>query len=730
MLKLAGMRIDPVARSPFEVSFERGLLFRATDSQQTFRVPLGDKPRLDEVRWSHHSDAFAFTLVTDHGTELWLATIHDPTRPTKLTDRLSTVLTSFQFHPDGKHLICTLVPQDQTAEPLSPCRPSGPNIQESSGVTSPTRTYQDLLATPHDELLFDYYGTSQLAEIDFDGEVTPLGEPAMVFAVEVSANGENFLVSTLRRPFSYMLPYPSFPRKIEVWDRKGKLLHLVAELPMADNVPIEGVPLGPRRVQWTSSDPATLHWFEALDGGDPRREVPYRDRLIEFAAPFIGEPRELLKIQHRAMRVSYLADPDQFAVTDYDRDRRWIRTELFHRARLSSGPQVLIDRNLRDAYGDPGSIVSILNEHGHAIARQDGLWIYFSGDGSSPEGDLPFLDRYHLMSGAKERLWRCDQGCYENPALLTSSSQSAKPSMITRHQSPASPPNYFVRDLQAGHSIPLTDFVDPTPQIRKIQKTLVKYQRADGVSLSATLYLPANYQEGTRLPLFVWAYPMEFTDASVAGQITTSPWAFTRITGLSHLSLLTQGYAIMDNATMPVVGSPEKMNDTFVEQIVASAKAAIDFAAGMGVADPSRVAIGGHSYGAFMTANLLAHCDFFRAGVARSGAYNRTLTPFGFQSERRPFWEAVEVYMNLSPFRHAHRIKSPLLLIHGEEDNNPGTFPLQSQRLFQAIKGNGGTVRLVMLPLEGHGYRARESILHTHAETIAWLNKYVKGNDD
>jgi dipeptidyl aminopeptidase/acylaminoacyl peptidase len=272
----------------------------------------------------------------------------------------------------------------------------------------------------------------------------------------------------------------------------------------------------------------------------------------------------------------------------------------------------------------------------------------------------------------------------------------------------------------------LTHFPDPAPQLRSITKQLVTYKRADGVPLSFTLYLPANYKKGERLPTIVWAYPLEFSDAGTAGQVSGSPSHFTTIGGISQLFLVTQGYAVLDDATMPVIGDPETMNNTYVEQIVASAKAAIDKAVEMGVADRDRIGVGGHSYGAFMTANLLAHSDLFRAGVARSGAYNRTLTPFGFQSERRTLWEAPEMYMKVSPFMHADKIKHPILLIHGMADDNSGTFPIQSERLYQAIKCNGGIVRYVQLPYEAHGYLARESTEHTLYEMVSWFDKWVK----
>ncbi len=447
---------------------------------------------------------------------------------------------------------------------------------------------------------------------------------------------------------------------------------------------------------------------------------------MTLAAPFDETPQELLKVQHRAYGISFFADPSIVTTTEYDRDRRWVRT-LLHDLKLPEAtPKALTDRSIRDRYGDPGSVINTLDETGHSIAKQDGDWIYRIGAGASPKGNLPFIDRQNLKTLETERLWRCDEGNYDSVVAIVKSSDSDKPVIITNSETPTTPPNYFQRDLNGQSNIPLTAFPDPTPQIRGIKKQLVKYERSDGVPLSATLYLPANYKQGTRLPLLVWAYPREFSDAKTAAQISGSPSRFTRMRSISHLTLLTQGYAIMDAATMPVIGDPETMNDTFIEQIVDAAKAAIDKAVELGVADPNRTCVGGHSYGAFMTANLMAHSDLFKAGVARSGAYNRTLTPFGFQSERRPYWQAKGNYHAISPFLHADKINEPLLLIHGENDNNSGTFPIQSKRMYQAIKGNGGTVRLCMLPHESHGYRARQSVLHTQAEMIEWLNKYVK----
>jgi dipeptidyl aminopeptidase/acylaminoacyl peptidase len=726
MLQLAGIRIDPVSNSRFQTNFYRGLSIRKRDGKNAVKIPLPENAKISGVSWVHDSRTFLFTNVTDDGSQLWIANVDNPGNTKMLTDRLSTVLGGVSLMPDAHSVICRLVPTSRGNEPSAPKIPVGPNIQETAGNKSPTRTYQDLLTSPYDERMFEYYGTTELAHIDFDGTIKSLGKPDMYSGISPSPNGELVLVETVNKPFSYLMTYQSFPHTVSVINLNGDLVHTVAEIPMAENVPIEGVQTGPRNIGWKTTDPATLVWTEALDGGDPNVKADFRDQFFALAAPFKSQPQPLVKTEHRGFGLQYFPDPDLIATTEYDRDRRWVRTMLHDLGKEEASPKVLMDRSIRDRYGDPGRIVTQTDSSGRNIPIQDGDWVYRAGNGASPQGLLPFIDRQNLVTLETERLWRCEEGTYEDIVDIIAHGENIKPTVVTVSENESTPANYFVRDLEKDTRIAITDFQDPTPQIRGIKKQLVKYQRADGVPLSATLYLPANYKEGDRLPLIVWAYPLEFNDVATAGQISSNPHQFTTMRGITHLTLLTQGYAIMDDATMPVIGTPETMNDTFIEQIVSSAQAAIDKAVDMGVADRNRVAVGGHSYGAFMTANLMAHCDLFKAGIARSGAYNRTLTPFGFQSERRPFWEAKDVYMNISPFMHADKINEPLLLIHGENDNNSGTFPMQSTRLYQAIKGNGGTARLVMLPYESHGYQARESVLHTQAEMIDWLDKYVK----
>jgi dipeptidyl aminopeptidase/acylaminoacyl peptidase len=723
---LAGVRVDPKSYQPQRNLYVTGVVLRDLAGKSERRIELPKDARVAEVGWSHTSRRFALVAASDTGLQLWVADV-ESAKPALVADRLNGVFNSaFDWMPDGDSVIVQRIPAGAKPPEHSDV-PLGPSMQETSGSKTALRTYTDLLSTPESEAQFEHYATVQLERIDLaHGSSTKLGAPCMVSGVTASPDGKHLIVERVHRPFSYVLPYSLFPETDEVWDLAGKREVLVAEVPMGENIPTEGVRTEPRMIQWQASAPSTLVWAEAQDGGDPKRTAEIRDRWMALDAPFTAEPRELLKLAQRARGLQWMQAPNLVIASQYDRDKRWQKSGLYDLGTPGGEPRLLDDRSVNDRYGDPGTPSTRVLPNGARVVRQDGEWIYRSSQGASAEGTLPFLDRFSLSQWKSERLWRCEKGAYETPVAIVASSASAKPSVVTSYESPTEPPNYRLRDLEQGSTRALTSFPDPTPELRGIKQELVKYKRADGVDLSATLYLPKDYQPGTRLPLFVWAYPLEYNDASTAGQVSGSPWRFVRIRGASHLFLLTQNYAVLDNATMPVVGDPETMNDTFLEQIVASAQAAIDFAVERGVADRERVGVGGHSYGAFMTANLLAHCDLFRAGIARSGAYNRTLTPFGFQSERRTIWEAPAAYLELSPFLSAQKINEPLLLIHGEKDDNMGTFPIQSERMYQAIKGNGGTARFVELPGEAHGYQARESVLHTLAEMCEWLDKYVK----
>jgi dipeptidyl aminopeptidase/acylaminoacyl peptidase len=728
-LKLAGVRVDPGLGALQRIFRYTGIEIVPLDGRPRKRVELPEGSRIGVPKWSPAGTSIAFTRDLVDGVELWIvdaAKGEGRAIPgVRVVDVISGSIVSgggFEW-TDDRHLLVHQVPSSRGRAPAAPAAPTGPNIEETTGKVAQVATFQDLLKSPRDEELFRYYATSQLASIvASSGAVTRIGEPGLIASADPSPDGKFLLVTTLKAPFSYRVPYYWFARSIEVLDANGRRVRTIADLPVSDDTPRQGVPKGPRSVQWQPLVNATLVWAEALDGGDPIRKVPHRDKLVSLAAPFTGKPSEIRKVQHRYNSLSWTAQPGQAILTEFDRDRRWRTNSLIDLADPSTC-KVVFDLSINDAYGNPGTPLTQVRPDGQTTILQDGDVIYLSGQGASESGDKPFLDKMNLKTLTKDRLFRCGDGAYERPVSFVGASRTR---ILTERESKTEPMNVFVVDLNSGERTRLTDFKDPAPELTGLTKELIKYRRHDGVPLSGTFYLPPGYKAGTKLPLIVWAYPLEYSDPATAGQVRGSPYTFTALRGADPRFFLTQGYAVLMDATMPVVGSPETMNDTYVEQITASAKAAIETLDARGVIDPHRVGVSGHSYGAFMTANLLAHCDLFAAGIARSGAYNRTLTPFGFQSERRSFWEAPELYMKMSPFTYANKIKAPLLLIHGEADNNSGTFPIQSERLFQAIKGSGGTARLVLLPHESHGYRARESVLHVLAEMFEWADKYVK----
>ena len=715
--RLAGLRIDAERYAERRTRMYEKLELVDVASGKTTAVELPEGIRMGSPRWSPDGRRIAFVRWVDDGLRLWVVDAQSGTAKRVTELRVNDILTQgFAWMPGSESIVVLTVPGDASA-PVRSRRPVGPSVSDTAGEKATNRTYQDLLQNPYDEALFEHLVTVQAVEVSLGtGKATPVGRPGMFASVDPSPDGKHVLVEQLRRPFSYAVPYYRFPTRIEVWDRQGKVERTVADLDVAEQIPIGGVRQGPRRVQWHPQQPATLWWAEALDGGDPKVEAEHRDRLMLHAAPFEAEPALLTRVQHRFSTLAWTDVPGQYLVSDYDRDRRWTRTIV----RDDGGERVLVDRSVRDAYADPGRPVYALRPDGtYVVPVRDGA-IALSGSGATPQGYRPFLQTMSLADGSTTRVFESGEDEYASFVDHTEGGE-----LLVWRESKTEPANLYAQS-EDGKRRALTQFSDPHPQLTGIDKRILKYERADGVKLSGTLYLPPGYREGERLPLVVWAYPIEFNDKDTAGQVRASDNRFTRLRSTSPLMFLTQGYAVLDNAAMPIVGDPETMNDSFIEQIVASASAAIDAAVEQGVADPERVGVAGHSYGAFMTANLLAHSDLFRAGIARSGAYNRTLTPFGFQSERRTLWEAPEAYMKVSPLFAADKLDEPILLVHGEDDSNSGTYPLQSKRLFHALKGNGGTARLVMLPSESHGYVARESVLHVLAESFRWFDTHVK----
>jgi len=728
-LRLAGVRFDPSTNGP-----SRGQGISRISSMKTDGTQAGDLKGLPSdasvggVTWSRDNKWFAFTNTTDNTIELWVADAATM-NARKIDEGLNGILRrNITWLPDGS-LIYLRTLRNRGKAPEASTVPTGPSVQESAGVRGDSPTFQDLLQTVDDEKIFEYYATSELVRWDGMSAVS-IGSKGMITDVSPSPDGKWFLVSITGKPFSYLVPYYYFPSRTEIWDLEGKMVRLMLETPLRESLPrgYDVVIPGPRGYSWRSDRPASLMWVEALDGGDYHaKEMKYHDQVFMLEAPFTGEPAPFIATEKRFQGITWGNDNLAILMEGLSKSRVRV-TSTFSPASPQATLKKLWELNSDDRYNNPGFPMTVPNAWGRSVllTTDKGRGLYLSGQGASPEGDRPFVDKYDLRTGKTTRLWRSEAPFYET---VNEFIDPARGLLLTVRQSVSEVPNYFIRDLKKGTLKQVTKFENPYPQMAGVHKELVTYKRKDGIDLSFTLYLPAGYDRAKDgpLPTILWAYPREFNDPSMAGQVSGSPYAFTRISASSVLVYVTQGYAVLNDASFPIVGAEGKEpNDTFVEQLVANAEAAINKAVEMGVTDPERVAVSGHSYGAFMTAHLLSHSRLFAAGIARSGAYNRSLTPFGFQSERRSFWEDPELYLQMSPFTHATKVKDPLLLIHGMADDNQGTFPIQSERYYAALKGAGAVTRLVLLPHEAHGYSARESLLHMHWEYLRWLDKYVK----
>lgn len=745
MYRLAGLRIDPGnngAHAP-----QRFINWRLVNlaSGASERLAIPSSVYAGAPIWSPNGRKFVFLDYSRHAVELWIGdgrtgavhrlgtlAVNAVIEPSGFLGRQQPGAGPVVWMPDSEHLLVRLVPAGRGDPPQPSTVDPGPIVQESDANASPVPTYEDLLTSPHDSDLFTYYATAQLALVDAStGQARMLGKPGIFTTNNASPDGRQILVAAIHRPYSYLVPQTQFPREVEVWNLAGEMEYRVADLPLAEHTPINGVPTGPRDYQWLPTRPATLVWAEALDGGDPRNQAPFRDHVLSLAAPFTSTPDELAKTQDRLVSFEWGSSGDLAILRETVWRAATNKIFFFDPNHPDQAPRLVWTLNTRSRYNDPGNFVEDVLPNGQSAVLETNGNVFLTGVGASPEGDHPFLDRLDIHTLESHRIFQCGPTEYETVAAVLAPDGSR---YLTERETPTEPPNYYVRPTSGGANLMVSHFADPTPIVRKIRSQLVTYQRPDGVPLSMMVYLPPDYKQGERLPAIVVGYPLEYSSAKVAGELTGSKYRFLGFpvfgaangdTG-SPLYLLLDGYVVLDQVAMPIVGPPQTVNNTFIPQLVADAKAAIDKAAEMGYIDPNRVGVTGHSYGAFMTANLMAHCDLFRGGIAQSGAYNRTLTPFGFQSERRTFWQAEPVYEAMSPFFFANDYKAPIEIINGMDDNNSGTFPIQSLRMYEALQGNGAVVRWIQLPYESHIYAGRQSVEDVVWEMMNWFDKYVK----
>ncbi len=725
-LRIAGLRINPNNFSPSRSSYFTRIFIQNLKSEAEFAVTgLPKDLKAASIQWSPGEDKVAFTQTTNTGVDLYVIDLKTR-KATKINKaRLNVILGAAYNWIDNNTIFFKAVNKPLSMAPPKSPAPKGPVVQENLGKVAASATFQDLIKTTYDEKLFEFYGTIQLIK-NVNGAETKVGMPAIYSTVSSSPDKKYLLIRRIDKPFSYLVTAAGFNSTMLITDINGKEIKLLAKLPSRELAPTgnDNVLNAPRGYDWLDDEPASIVWIEPLDSGLIKNKMDFHDAAYTLKAPFT-EPKKLLI--KTAMRMSGISQINNNMMFVSESSRAKHRQKMSKLNIATGETNILIDRSTDDAYNDPGTAVTEKNKFGRdAIKLVNGSQIFFTGAGSSPEGDMPFLSSFDLNTKETKVLWRCKAPYYETISEVL---DFDKLMVITNRQSQTEQPNYYLKDLRNNTSKAITNFPNPQPGLQGIVKQKITYKRKDGVDLAADLYLPKGYNEKKdgRLPVFMWAYPREFKSAADAAQLRGSKYTFTRVGYGSAIFWATQGYAVMDNTDFPIVGEGDKEpNDNFLDQLTWNAEAAIDKIADMGIGDRSRVAVGGHSYGAFMTANLLAHTNLFKAGIARSGAYNRTLTPFGFQNEERTYWQAPNVYFNMSPFSYADKIKTPMLMIHGEADNNPGTFPIQSERLYNAIKGHGGTVRFVLLPFESHGYAAKENILHMLWEMNEWLNRYVK----
>ncbi|WP_064713861.1 S9 family peptidase [Pseudoalteromonas mariniglutinosa] len=728
-LKLAGIKLNPAnfSRSRPRTKFS-GLQLKHIATGTVVEVNNLPQGVIRSPKWSSNSEYLAFIVEQPTHANLWVYNTQTK-QARQLSDvALNSVLTAtpYQWLPDSTAIVANLAVNLGKPRLTNDSNSVVPVIQQSSGQKAPARTYQNLLSNPFDEQQFKFYGQGQLSYIPMSGVASAIGQPALFKSFSISPDSTNILVASIDEPFSYQVPYSRFATTWQVWGMRGYALIELAKQPLADNIPqgYDSVRTGRRDFQWRADQGAEVIWAQAQDGGDMKTDVPHHDYLYSLRSPFKREPKLFAKVERRFAGIEW-ANESVALLTEWRFSDRQLRTYVIQPRNADRNRVLFSERSYNDAYKDPGDVIYEHNDLGASVIKVvGGRYIFLRGNGASEQGNVPFLDQYDIKTNTSKRLWQSQAPYYERVrAMLDDEGER----LITIRESKTEQPNFFIRDLDDDTLTQLTTFEHPYPAFKGVTKEFVRYKRDDGVELSGTLYLPPGYDKTQGpLPVLMWAYPLEYKDKAVASQVRESPYEFTYVGYWGPMPYLAKGIAVFDDPKMPIVGVEGKEpNDLFRKQLVASAQAAVDVLVEKGIADKDKIAIAGHSYGAFMVANLLAHSDLFKTGIARSGAYNRTLTPFGFQGEERDFWQAQDVYANMSPFFHAEKINEPMLMIHGQEDPNSGTFPMQSERMYAALKGLGKEARLVMLPYEAHGYRARKSLLHVLWEQEQWLDKYL-----
>ncbi|MCL2913438.1 prolyl oligopeptidase family serine peptidase [Shewanella corallii] len=726
-VRLGGLRIDPERLTPSRVSrqYESLVMIPLFQSDKVIQLDIQLPEGITYIsgRFSPDNRFFSFAGLNEQGAYLYLYELESQ-KLTKLKNaRLNATISSrYQWLADSSAILFRQATKSNTDARHDVKAGPVPLIKSTGQQKTPRRTYQDLLKTPADADYFQALTLSQPALVTPGGKLTKIGKPGVYGTVSLSPDNRFLLLTRLAAPFSYRVKYYDFAKEvvvIKLADQSEKVVALQSSGEIRPSGP-DSVTPGKRSFSWHPAKAASLVWLQSADNGDSKQKARLRDELYQQDAPFAEQPTKIVATPWRITAVDWINETSAL-ITQRSRKQQKLRLSLLQDNALTQWHE----RGLRDSYKHPGTLHKALNSFGKRTLAFDSGKLLHYGLGASDAGYQPFLKRTQINNGDSQLLWETRSDKYQRVKYVLNEQPLE---LIISSETKSAAPSIHHLNVDTGESRLLYQSPDRLSAFKDVQKQLVNFTRNDGLELSGTLYLPAGYQTSQGpLPVIMWAYPREFKDKSVASQVAYSPNQYLKISPRSPIALVSQGYAVFDRVAMPVIGEGKsKPNDTFREQLVANASAAIDKLVAMGVADRNRIAIGGHSYGAFMVANLLAHSDLFAAGIARSGAYNRTLTPFGFQNEERNFWQATSLYKEMSPFTHADKIDEPILLIHGEMDSNSGTYPMQSDRLFNAIAGLGGTAKLVILPWESHSYKAKESLNHLLWEQLNWLDTYLK----
>jgi dipeptidyl aminopeptidase/acylaminoacyl peptidase len=835
---LAEMAFDPVAcraRDLWVRSAEGYDLFFYAD-RRTVPVQVPDGARVGNPVWSPDGSKLAFYAHFPDATHIYIAdTETGYSRRVTPTPVLATLVTSFQWSADGTRIQTVLRPDDGTrAAPVRNGAPAQPKVRVARDGANPSRTFRYLLESPDDMKLLEYLTTGQLALIDVrDGRVTKVGVPNLIRSVSTAPGETQFRVATVKKPFSYYVPFTRFGSQEGLWDVDGKCLCTLADRDLRDTEPqppavVSAQPTGPKgpavartggpggrpagqpptapapRPQPPGPDPdpdpdpnpdaprrggaeptdpdgrRDLTWRpdgngmsflqleparkDAKDAKETKdakdaKEPPRKDRVMQWLPPFGKDDAKVVyETPHRIASAQYSADCKLLFLTQTIDGQRQITavdlddpktTYVIYRAPAAGrgGPPKRDDGDAKkddtDGEQPPGrggqfgaaggggpSLLTRTAGGGVRVVRiSSGGDVYLTGTERARGGDAPFprpyIDRVNIKTGKKDRIF---EGKGEMLETIDAVDGDDITRVFTTRQKTDVVPDSYVTELDGGKVTKLTDNVDHFAWFRDLKVQRFQVTRVDGFRFWVRVTTPPDAKG--KLPALFWIYPREYADQAAynasAGRTAAANTGRYTTPGPRSMALLTlAGYAVVE-PDVPIVGPPGRMNDNYIPDLRNSLWAAIDELDKRGLIDRDRLAVGGHSYGGFSTANALAHTPFFKAGIAGDGNYNRTLTAMTFQTERRHLWDARETYLEMSPLLWANRVNGALLMYHGMEDANVGTDPIHAEHLFRALDGLGKPAALYMYPHEGHGPVAQETVLDLWARWVAWLDMHVK----